>query len=655
MATTYFTSYNPKVRQEGFQPPSPPLSASGTSSNPNPFDPNLFVGSSTTPSVHSVLGDPFRKYGNGDVDFVEDLASLMGPNHKEPSQHGHSPAPYDDYSRHPPHNIFDVSAHPAAHHHFPSHFSLPSPGAFQAQRPGSSHHMQHHPDTPSSLHGHSNSPFNHPADSHLPHHVPLPAALPPLNINGHHPPSVESPILPSSGSPFLHTPIEHLHRPPSPIHSRSRSRSKPPSSAGGPLGIPGRSRMSKKRASMSGIERPHPSSIAIPPSRPGTSGGQQTATSPLAMHMHGPSGWPGSFNSLPTPDSLTAHGFGSYGASGATPSAPTGAPLGSSPKDMKESPPPQDPASKQAALANEKRRRRRESHNAVERRRRDNINEKISELATLIPECMLDNTPPNAPANGNSKAEVFNVSATNAQSINDEDGKETATVKANKGMILRKSVEYIRYVMTSASCVSDSLDHVPRFLQQLVSAQASRNRELESQLQRYQSGEGRSPVSSPDTNSLQTNGSSDLQNVTALTFNEELMLHSGLNIGNLGMLHSLGADNDFLNMGLHSFNGGMKGNGFDGLESIHENGNSLMPHVDQDGDEMDDDEGDARMDMETSPSAESPEDERARDDEDEERGRGRIRGQRVGNGINGAHSSASRGNVSGKREDHVAS
>jgi hypothetical protein len=41
-------------------------------------------------------------------------------------------------------------------------------------------------------------------------------------------------------------------------------------------------------------------------------------------------------------------------------------------------------------IANEKRRRRRESHNAVERRRRDNINEKIGELATLIPECMLD-------------------------------------------------------------------------------------------------------------------------------------------------------------------------------------------------------------------------------------------------------------------------
>lgn len=56
---------------------------------------------------------------------------------------------------------------------------------------------------------------------------------------------------------------------------------------------------------------------------------------------------------------------------------------------------------KQLLLASEKRRRRRESHNAVERRRRDNINEKISELATLIPECMLEggNTDVPAPTN----------------------------------------------------------------------------------------------------------------------------------------------------------------------------------------------------------------------------------------------------------------
>ncbi|KAI9490926.1 Myc-type, basic helix-loop-helix domain-containing protein, partial [Zychaea mexicana] len=54
----------------------------------------------------------------------------------------------------------------------------------------------------------------------------------------------------------------------------------------------------------------------------------------------------------------------------------------------------------------EKKRRRRESHNAVERRRRDNINERITELATLLP---------------------------------DRDAS-----KANKGTILRKSVDHIR-------------------------------------------------------------------------------------------------------------------------------------------------------------------------------------------------------------------
>lgn len=54
----------------------------------------------------------------------------------------------------------------------------------------------------------------------------------------------------------------------------------------------------------------------------------------------------------------------------------------------------------------EKKRRRRESHNAVERRRRDNINDRITELATLLP---------------------------------DRDA-----AKSNKGIILRKSVDHIR-------------------------------------------------------------------------------------------------------------------------------------------------------------------------------------------------------------------
>jgi len=64
-----------------------------------------------------------------------------------------------------------------------------------------------------------------------------------------------------------------------------------------------------------------------------------------------------------------------------------------------------------AAAAFEKRRRRRESHNAVERRRRDNINEKIQELSTLLPDLFVDS------AN-----------------------------KPNKGVILRKSVDYIRHL-----------------------------------------------------------------------------------------------------------------------------------------------------------------------------------------------------------------
>ena len=130
----------------------------------------------------------------------------------------------------------------------------------------------------------------------------------------------------------------------------------------------------------------------------------------------------------------------------------------------------QSPADKQAAIASEKRRRRRESHNAVERRRRDNINEKISELATLIPECMLDvglclflfrsllsvlifflnflgvGNSPNLEDQVLSPISPVDV----VPGLKKEDdvpagpASEVGVVKANKGMILRKSVEYIR-------------------------------------------------------------------------------------------------------------------------------------------------------------------------------------------------------------------
>lgn len=196
----------------------------------------------------------------------------------------------------------------------------------------------------------------------------------------------------------------------------------------------------------------------------------------------------------------------------------------------------------------DKKKRRRESHNAVERRRRDNINERIGELAGLIPGVLFECDAPlvipagfaatpstssptasfsmigdelfsmnlmgesgmhvlpsdgidglpdlpeectdvgtlkkdpaedgeegqlqghntsTATANGNgngthmsSLSSFANGTIPTNGTTSTVSGEQTA-IKANKGMILRKSVEYIRY------------------LQQLVSVQASRGRDLE--------------------------------------------------------------------------------------------------------------------------------------------------------------------------------
>lgn len=149
---------------------------------------------------------------------------------------------------------------------------------------------------------------------------------------------------------------------------------------------------------------------------------------------------------------------------------------------------PDDPLTWQIAIPrgapDEKRKKRRESHNAVERRRRDNINDRITELATLLPEIMLDavtagtatnasgsssgqhvkdESPPQAglsglPA-GSPPLPNALVNLTPAQIA-----QQQASNKPNKGVILTKSVEYIRY------------------LQQLVQLQAQRNQELESRV-----------------------------------------------------------------------------------------------------------------------------------------------------------------------------
>ncbi|SJX63183.1 uncharacterized protein SRS1_14007 [Sporisorium reilianum f. sp. reilianum] len=131
----------------------------------------------------------------------------------------------------------------------------------------------------------------------------------------------------------------------------------------------------------------------------------------------------------------------------------------------------------------EKRRKRRESHNAVERRRRDNINEKITELATLLPEAMLLDAIATSTQGGNSgtfapalaaKAALAAAAAAAAKGDTVPDSSEAqpnlpkssteayaaalapvhansaalaaAQAKPNKGIILRKSVEYIRHL-----------------------------------------------------------------------------------------------------------------------------------------------------------------------------------------------------------------
>ncbi|CDS13668.1 hypothetical protein LRAMOSA05842 [Lichtheimia ramosa] len=83
----------------------------------------------------------------------------------------------------------------------------------------------------------------------------------------------------------------------------------------------------------------------------------------------------------------------------------------------------------------EKRRRRRESHNAVERRRRDNINERIQELGTLLPE-----------------------------ELTMEEG---GMARLNKGTILRKSVDHIRMLQQELSNYQQRVRDLEATLEQL--------------------------------------------------------------------------------------------------------------------------------------------------------------------------------------------
>ncbi|MBW0523522.1 hypothetical protein O181_063237 [Austropuccinia psidii MF-1] len=131
---------------------------------------------------------------------------------------------------------------------------------------------------------------------------------------------------------------------------------------------------------------------------------------------------------------------------------------------------------------NEKRRKRRESHNAVERRRRDNINERISELASLLPSCMLEPKllSPGSQESGSMmkmlQEEDEATTELNQSNITPSSSLPTDSLlppgncanhnKPNKGIILAKSIDYIRY------------------LKDLLELQLQRNSELESELEK---------------------------------------------------------------------------------------------------------------------------------------------------------------------------
>ena len=447
---------SPVVRQEGFHLPSAsstngnnPPSPSQTSfdSNGQLFIPQLlsdpfrkFSGDSATPSM----------------DFSEELASLIvqspTPHTSHQSSHErstHSPPTngsgpgFDDSSYRPQatHNIYDISASannnqqqhpPHGHNNFTGQFAL---NPAQTQPPAQQYHNLHEFSAPS----HFNSTL--PALNSTMRYDPQPPQT--------HPPAHEHPNPPSFTNHFSPTSSEFaIRHSPSPVGftsgaSRSRSRSRtsttpavncePPSTNGGPTRT-----IRHKRNSISSVSPPphhRAQAIVIPSSHPHRAASQHTptsATSPLSLHTlnENSSSWfvpsqqqqahdfrHNEFNLQASEGVGNHHSFAQFNPG----SVGSGVSLGVSPKDVAvvkaangaES--EDDAASKQcvdmtspsfdigfslrsnlvnkrALLAVEKRRRRRESHNAVERRRRDNINERIAELSTLIPESILDPT-----------------------------------------------------------------------------------------------------------------------------------------------------------------------------------------------------------------------------------------------------------------------
>lgn len=153
----------------------------------------------------------------------------------------------------------------------------------------------------------------------------------------------------------------------------------------------------------------------------------------------------------------------------------------------------------------ERRRRRRESHNAVERRRRDHINERIAELASLLPESMLldaiaastgGGTTPHIDLSLFTRRSTVDtlvldgdtLTAASEECQNDLERKANALApvhsssetlalaqsKPNKGIILSKSVDYIKHLHEFCSILRTKNKEMQREIVELKKMNSAR-------------------------------------------------------------------------------------------------------------------------------------------------------------------------------------
>ncbi|SAL99015.1 hypothetical protein [Absidia glauca] len=112
----------------------------------------------------------------------------------------------------------------------------------------------------------------------------------------------------------------------------------------------------------------------------------------------------------------------------------------------------------------DKRRRRRESHNLVERRRRDNINERIQELSSLLPSHLLD---------------------TSATSANIVTGSQRSPNMINKGTVLKLSVDHIKELQEQVMHYQQRINDLEQIIHQGKLVNYSQQQQQQQQQQQY--------------------------------------------------------------------------------------------------------------------------------------------------------------------------